>query len=161
MASENTIYPPHVPPPRYPIVRRAVAAFLDQAFVFLVILTFYRFSGQPGHAAKIGGSLGLRYYLWFGFMFWFLYLPFLEFILSATVGKWLVGLTVVSADRSKPLLQQTLKRHLLDGVDIFYFGVVYLFHPRSQNLQRLGDKWAGTVVKLADKKAKPSEQFSQ
>ncbi len=76
MKYENTFYPPHLTPPRYPIVRRAFAAFLDQAFVFLVILTFYRFVGQPGPVAKIGGYLSLRQYLWSGFFicrFWNLF----------------------------------------------------------------------------------------
>jgi len=132
--------PPHLQPPIYPIFRRRMAAFLDYAFVILLALTFYRFVKIPIK------DRALENYILFGPIIWFIYFPFIEFWTGATLGKWLFGLKVISTDRSQLQIHQNISRHVLDLPDLFYFGFAFLAHPRSQKLQRLGDKWAGTMV---------------
>jgi uncharacterized RDD family membrane protein YckC len=155
---DHTFFPPHVMPPRYPIFRRALAALIDYIFVTLVIITFYRFVELPVHR-NAAAHLISRAYLGFGLIFWFIYFPFVEFVFGATIGKWLFGFVVKSIDGSHPLIDQNFKRHLLDIVDVFYFGFAFLMDQRNPELQRLGDKWAGTVVKRVRLKARDEDQF--
>jgi uncharacterized RDD family membrane protein YckC len=71
----------------------------------------------------------------------------LESAWGATVGKRLVGLRVTMADggslTGRAVLIRTLCR-LIDGILFYAVGVVLIW--ASPRRQRLGDRWAGTVV---------------
>ncbi len=47
----------------------------------------------------------------------------------------------------KPTFGQSFKRHLLDPIDMFFFGLIgILTIKNSVKNQRLGDMWAKTIV---------------
>jgi uncharacterized RDD family membrane protein YckC len=71
----------------------------------------------------------------------------LERAWGATVGKRIVGLRVAMADGSavpgRAVLIRTLCR-LIDGILLYAVGAVLVW--ASPQRQRLGDRWAGTVI---------------
>jgi uncharacterized RDD family membrane protein YckC len=76
------------------------------------------------------------------------YFVVLEGLAGATVGKWLVGLRVVTPDGHKPGLSKGLLRNVLRVVDTLpalnILGVVLI--ACSPERARLGDRVAGTRV---------------
>ena len=80
---------------------------------------------------------------------WFIFTVCFEFSLGSTLGNGIVGLKPVKQENlnKKISFMQSLKRHLLDPIDMFFFGLVgYLVMKSNQNGQRLGDIWAKTIV---------------
>lgn len=70
-----------------------------------------------------------------------------EAIHGSTPGKMLLGITVLSTDGSYCGFTQALKRALAFYVDSLVFGLPALSSMRSSSRQqRIGDRWAGTVV---------------
>ncbi len=77
---------------------------------------------------------------------------------GATLGNLFVGLKPVSirkpADSStfsetdeKLTFEQSLKRHLLDPIDMFFFGLIGIITIKNTDKnQRLGDIWGNTIV---------------
>ncbi|WP_394335734.1 RDD family protein [Flavobacterium cyanobacteriorum] len=50
-------------------------------------------------------------------------------------------------NRNKPTFFQSLKRHVLDPVDMFPFGLIAIITIKNTDKhQRLGDLWAKTIV---------------
>ncbi len=91
-------------------------------------------------------------------LFWALMTVGLEQFLGATLGNSLVGLKPISIKKEvdtptwgnhtdKPSFGQSLKRHLMDPIDMFFFGLVGIVTIKNTPLnQRVGDLWAKTVV---------------
>ncbi|MGD8968923.1 MAG: RDD family protein [Anaerolineae bacterium] len=77
-----------------------------------------------------------------------LYFVLLKGLVGATLGKWALGLHVVSAGGGKPGLARSAARNLLRLVDglpaLNIMGVVLIL--RSPERARLGDRVAGTRV---------------
>jgi len=71
---------------------------------------------------------------------------------GSTIGKWLCRITVISEDGVSASPVAALKRELAFYVDSLVFGIVAALSMKdSPRRQRIGDKWADTmVVKLAD-----------
>ena len=66
---------------------------------------------------------------------------------GASVGKLLCGLRVLTAEGLPCSLVHTFKRSLVFPVDAFFFGIVaYSYMKDSAKQQRLGDRWAQTMV---------------
>ena len=74
---------------------------------------------------------------------------------GATIGNLLVGLKPISILKNKYILinenkltfGQSFKRHLLDPIDMFFFGLVGIVTIKnSDKNQRVGDIWAHTIV---------------
>jgi uncharacterized RDD family membrane protein YckC len=88
------------------------------------------------------------------------FLPFLAGLVGATVfeivceaghgstlGKLILGMTVVQEDRSFCRLSSAVKRSLAYYLDSLFFGLIgYLEMKGNVSEQRHGDKWAKTVV---------------
>jgi uncharacterized RDD family membrane protein YckC len=78
----------------------------------------------------------------------FLYFVLLEGLLGATLGKWALGLRVVSTEGTNPGLARSALRNVLrlvDGLPAFNIvGVVLIL--RSSERARFGDRVAGTRV---------------
>jgi uncharacterized RDD family membrane protein YckC len=145
----------HITPPLYSaqasLVKRMVAVILDYALVSVVTVTFYRFVDFP----EIGSYHSQGGYIYFAVFLWLLYFPLMEFIFGMTLGKWLFDIKVINKDGSDTLLNQTLKRHLLDIVDFSFFGLTAILIIKfTHQPQRLGDMWAGTLVIKQKKKKK-------
>jgi uncharacterized RDD family membrane protein YckC len=71
----------------------------------------------------------------------------LESAWGATVGKRIVGLRVVMTDGREPTERAVLIRtmcRLVDGLLLYAVGAVLVW--ASPRRQRLGDRWAGTIV---------------
>ncbi|MGC9398326.1 MAG: RDD family protein [Anaerolineae bacterium] len=77
-----------------------------------------------------------------------LYFVLLEGLVGATLGKWALGLRVISADGGRPGLGRSAARNLLrlvDGLPAFnILGIVLIL--RSPENARFGDRVAGTRV---------------
>ena len=82
-------------------------------------------------------------------LFWFFMTIGLEQLLGRTIGNYAVDLKVIpiDSDQDKISFGQSIKRHLLDVLDMSFFGVVgILCIKSSERNQRLGDMWAETLV---------------
>lgn len=80
------------------------------------------------------------------------YFVLLEGLAGATVGKFVLGVRVRGLDGSRIGLGPALVRNLARVVDAFPYVIPYLVGgivvSRSDTRQRLGDRWARTVVIL-------------
>lgn len=77
-----------------------------------------------------------------------LYSAAFEWLLAATIGKLLMGVRVVQTDGTKCSLIVAVVRNasrVVDFLPAFYVLGILVAH-RSSRRQRLGDRWAGTVV---------------
>lgn len=82
-------------------------------------------------------------------LFWFLTTVGCEVGLGSTIGNSLVGLKPIpiSGINRRLSLLESFKRHLLDPVDMFFFGIVGIVTISStQKNQRVGDLWGKTIV---------------
>lgn len=78
---------------------------------------------------------------------WFLYFVVVEAFYGATLGHQALNLKVLNTDRKDIDFTQALKRHLLDPVDMFFYGIPAIIAiTKSNKHQRLGDMWADTIV---------------
>ncbi|HEY0666827.1 MAG TPA: RDD family protein [Sphingobacteriaceae bacterium] len=124
--------------------KRILATLLDYGIYFLV---FYIYVNFLGHANDEGGKTVD------GLLFlplpitWFCYFIIVESIYGATLGYQAFNLKVVAVNRKLISFRQTLKRHLLDPIDIFFYGIPAIIAIKnSEKHQRIGDMWANTIV---------------
>jgi uncharacterized RDD family membrane protein YckC len=127
------------------LVRRCFAAFVDFVVVFLLAGAAAPLYVERGPAAI---ALGIA-------LIWIGYHAFLEACLGVTVGKWLAGIRVATAQGNPPGLRRAVVRSALRLVEvnpILLAGLpAGIVAERSEFKQRLGDKLAGTfVVKYRD-----------
>lgn len=80
-------------------------------------------------------------------IFWGIMTIGVEQLFGQTLGNYAVDLKPISIENTKPSFVQSLKRHLLDPIDMFFFGLIGIILIKStENNQRLGDIWAKTIV---------------
>jgi uncharacterized RDD family membrane protein YckC len=83
-------------------------------------------------------------------LIWLAYYTLMEGFFGATVGKFATGIRVVREDGSKADLQAALVRTVSRFVDAMPLFIPYLVGAiviwTSPKRQRLGDRWAHTVV---------------
>lgn len=81
-------------------------------------------------------------------LFWFVYLCVIETTCSSTLGNFIVQLKPVDLQTgNKITLKQSFLRHIVDVLDMFFFGLVAFIIIKSSNeSQRLGDLLAKTKV---------------
>lgn len=133
------------PKPKY-IVRRYLAGFIDYSIVYFITFLLVFILGTPDdeytyHLNGLPASIPV--------LFWFLFIVCLETWFGATVGNTIVQLKPVtfSGYSKKISFGQSFKRHLLDPIDMFLFGVIgIVIIKTSDKNQRLGDIWAKTTV---------------
>jgi uncharacterized RDD family membrane protein YckC len=128
------------------IRKRFLAALIDYVIInticFFIIMTY----GTPdeNEVYHLDGWPALILIL-----VWAFWTIGLEQIYGATLGNSIFKL------KPKPLKNhdqkisfiQSLKRHLLDPIDMFFFGLIgYLTIKNTAMNQRLGDLWAETIV---------------
>ncbi|WP_282179195.1 RDD family protein [Maribacter stanieri] len=137
------------------IGKRIAAGLVDYiiiyAFFFIYVYSFGKPTEDGGY--RVSGFLGLVPVL-----FWGLMTVGLEQLFGATLGNGILGLKPKSIKKDadgqiwgnfmdKPTFGQSFKRHLLDPIDMFFFGLVGIITIKNSELnQRLGDMWAKTVV---------------
>lgn len=123
-----------------------LAGFIDYGIIFLFTgLIFYFFGESKNERGFFIGWLPV-----FGVMlFWFFFTVGLEHLVGATIGNILQNLKPVPKADPRVYLtfSQSFKRHLLDLVDLWLFGLLGIILIKNTKYhQRLGDLWAKTIV---------------
>ena len=133
--------------------KRIIATLLDYTLFSLATFIYIMLAGHDNNEGgkTVNGLLALIIPT-----VWFIYFVVIEAINGATLGHQGLYLKVLTVDRNEIEFTQALKRHLLDPIDIFIYGIPAIIAIKnSDRHQRLGDMWAKTIV--VDKKDK--EQF--
>jgi uncharacterized RDD family membrane protein YckC len=130
--------------------RRFGALFVD----LLVSLVWSLPLSQSTRIETVSGSyysFGLRGWHFVAVLaIWLVYAIVLEAAFGATPGKFAAGIRVVGTDGERITTSQAIVRNLARIIDAFPWFFPYLlgaiFVWNSQTRQRLGDRWANTVV---------------
>ena len=130
--------------------RRFVAIFVDGLIIGVMAGPFADIQRGPGYFrvewhgphAVWPGAIAIVYYL------------LLEGAAGATIGKFATGIRVVKEDGSKLNWSSALIRNVARFIDVFPYVFPYLVGAisvwSSPTKQRLGDRWANTVVVTKD-----------
>ena len=128
------------------IGNRIFAGLIDYIIIYAITFFLIFTLGQPNDEG--GYSLnGLPALI--PMIFWLILTVGFEIGLGATLGNLIVGLKPVSKNdpNRKLTFTESLKRHLLDPIDMFFFGLVGIITIKNTDLnQRVGDLWAKTIV---------------
>lgn len=125
---------------------RILAGFIDYLIIYGFFFIYVYAFGEPNNAGgySVNGLPALVPIAFWGFM-----TVGLEVGFGATLGNSLVGLKAIpisGVDR-KLTFGESLKRHLLDPVDMFFFGLIGIITIKNtEKNQRIGDLWAKTIV---------------
>lgn len=124
--------------------RRIFATVIDYG----LYLTFFCFYVEYfGHDNDTGGKTVEGLPALPVFLCWFVYFILIEGLAGATLGHMVLKLQVVTLDRRRIGLKEALKRHLLDFIDILFYGIPAIIAIKnSDKHQRIGDMWAKTIV---------------
>ncbi len=125
---------------------RFVAGLLD--YLIIYGFTFYLVymlgeSNDVGEYTLTGSPLLIP------IIFWLLMTVGLEIWIGATIGNLILGLKPIPEEGGLRNLTfiESFKRHLLDPVDMAFFGLIGIITIKNTRLhQRVGDLWGKTVV---------------
>jgi len=81
--------------------------------------------------------------------FWLFMTVGAEQLFGVTLGNYTMDLKAIPINDNENNLSfgQSLKRHILDPIDMFFFGIVGIITiNNTEKNQRLGDIWAKTIV---------------
>ncbi|MCD4833275.1 MAG: RDD family protein [Bacteroidales bacterium] len=129
------------------IFRRIGATIIDYGLTITFFVYYLRFFGEysvtdDGYGYSTSGFKGLPIIL-----FWILNHVLIEYLMNATLGHWIFNLKVIDESGDKTKFKQNLKRHLVDFFEIFLYGIPAIISiNNSEYHQRIGDKWAKTIV---------------
>ncbi|MGB5981980.1 MAG: RDD family protein [Nonlabens sp.] len=128
------------------LLRRFIAGLIDYA----VIVILYIFYGYAFVAEIVDRCFEMTGLPAFGpFVIWGILSIGVELTLGATMGNTLVNLKPIplNSRNRKLLFSEFFKRHLLDPIDMYFFGIVAILTVKnSKSNQQLGDMWAQTIV---------------
>jgi uncharacterized RDD family membrane protein YckC len=143
---------------------RFLAGLIDYIIIFVFLYFVFVRIGEPNDE---GGYTLSGFQTLYPMIFWGVITVGFEQLFGATLGNLLIGLKPVSIRKSadnltfskieeKLTFGQSLKRHLLDPIDMFFFGLIGVITIKNTDKnQRLGDIWGNTiVVKVIEKKNK-------
>jgi uncharacterized RDD family membrane protein YckC len=124
--------------------KRIIATLLDYS---LFLLATYLYIMLVGHDNDEGGKTVNGLLALPILIVWFIYFVVIEACYSATLAHQGLYLKVVTIGRKEIEWTQALKRHLLDPIDILFYGIPAIIAIKnSDKHQRLGDMWAKTIV---------------
>ena len=128
------------------IGRRFLAGLIDYSIIWTVSFLIIMILGTPNDEGtyELAGLPAI-----IPVLYWFLMIVVIESTFGATIGNTIMGLKPVPLNNhnSKISFSQSLRRHLLDVVDMIFFGIVGIVTIKnSEHHQRVGDIWAGTTV---------------
>lgn len=126
--------------------RRIAAGLIDYLIVYCFAFLLIILIGDP---TDDGGYKLSGIELLIPVLAWLVVTVIIECTIGATLGNSLVGLKAIPINRDLRNLTffESLKRHLLDIVDMSFFGLVGIIAINSTNYnQRVGDLLAGTIV---------------
>jgi uncharacterized RDD family membrane protein YckC len=127
--------------------RRIAAGFIDYTIIYLFLFFIIILLGEPvpdGSYYELNGILAL-----IPITFWLLMTVGIEITAGATIGNLLLGLKAIpmNGQYRKLTFLESFKRHLLDPVDMFFFGLIgVIVIKNTEKHQRIGDLWAKTIV---------------
>ncbi len=124
---------------------RFLAGFIDYTIISIITFLLIYILGKPNDkgAYELNGLPAL-----IPIVFWGIFTIGIEQLFGATLGNGIVGLKPVQENLfGKISFMQSLKRHLLDPADMFFFGLVgFITISNTLKNQRVGDIWAKTIV---------------
>lgn len=137
------------------IGNRILAGIIDYVIICTFFFVYIYSFGEPNEDGgyTINGLPALV-----PILFWGIMTVGIEQFFGATLGNLLVGLKPVSIRKAsgsqnfgetykKLTFGQSLKRHLLDPIDMSFFGIIGIITINNTNQnQRLGDIWANTII---------------
>jgi uncharacterized RDD family membrane protein YckC len=127
-------------------VLRFIAGLIDYLIIFFGTMFLIYFLGEPTDDGGMALN-GLPGLLPFGL--WLIMTVGLEIGFGETFGNSLVGLKPIpkNGTNRKLTFAESFKRHLLDPIDMFFFGLVGIITIKNTDLnQRVGDLWGKTIV---------------
>ncbi len=128
------------------IGKRVLAGIIDYGIIFSFAIIFTIKFGEKTSAVsyELNGFPVI-----FPVLFWGIMTIGVESVFGATFGNYLVGLKPIPLNGNEKSITfiQSLKRHLLDVIDMSMFGIVgIILINNTEKKQRLGDLWAKTIV---------------
>ena len=125
---------------------RIIAGLLDYLVIGIFFYAYLYAFGEPDNLGKytVNGLPALV-----PILFWGIITIGLEQLFGSTFGNFMVGLKPLSINGINRELTfgQSLRRHLLDPIDMSIFGVIgILLIRKTEKNQRMGDIWAETIV---------------
>ncbi len=125
--------------------KRIGATILDYGLMFSVFMIYVL---QFGTYDSIEGNYSVHGFKSLPLIgFWLIYFVFVEYKYGSTLGHFVFNLKVINSKGQKTEIIQNLKRHLIDFIDIFMWGIPAMISIKNtENNQRLGDLWAKTIV---------------
>ena len=128
------------------LLKRFIACLIDYLLVYGFFFAFVYSFGKPNDEGgySVTGILSL-----IPIIFWFVIIVLIEVFFGATLGNSIVGLKPKSLTKNNGELSfsQSIKRHLLDPIDMFPFGLIAIITIKNTDRnQRLGDIWAKTII---------------
>lgn len=126
--------------------KRFIAGLIDYGLIFSYFLLMIYLFGKPNDE----GGYSVTGLPAFSIMiFWFIMTVGIEQLNGATLGNQFQNLRPIPKfdSRKELTIGQSIKRHLLDPIDLQIFGLIAVLTIRNTEFnQRLGDLWAKTVV---------------
>lgn len=129
------------------LLQRIIAGIIDYLIIFILFAVLIYFFGVPDGDGgySLNGLPALSVLL-----IWFVFTVGAEQLFGSTIGNLFSNLKPVSlkdSDIDKITFSQSFKRHLLDVIDMSFFGFIGIILIKSTDKnQRLGDIWAKTTV---------------
>ena len=126
------------------IKKRIIATLLDYSLFFIPVYIYVMYFGQSNEEGgkTLTGNMALIVPI-----VWLIYFVIIEAYWGATFAHQALNLKVFTAEGKEIKWTHALKRHLLDPIDIFFYGIPAIIAIKnSKKHQRLGDMLANTVV---------------
>ncbi|CAM3990713.1 RDD family protein [Flavobacterium antarcticum] len=126
------------------LTKRIFATLIDYGIYFMFFSIYILIFGSDNSEGgkTVSGILATPLSL-----AWFLYFVVIEALNGATLGHHCFDLKVVTTGRMKISFGHALKRHLLDPLDILFYGIPAIIAIKnSDKRQRIGDMWAHTII---------------
>ncbi len=128
------------------IGKRILAGFIDYLIIYVFSFYYIYAFGQPnGEGGYVVNGLPTLVPV----LFWGIMTVGLEIGLGATLGNSFTGLKAIPKNGTNRKLNfgESFKRHLLDPIDMFFFGLIAIVTIKNTDKnQRLGDIWGNTIV---------------
>ena len=128
------------------IGKRILAGFIDYLLIYIFFYMYVYAFGELNEEGEyaVDGLASLV-----PIIFWGIMTIGLETGFGATLGNAIAGLKAIpkSGTNRKLTLGESFKRHLLDPIDMFFFGLIGIVTIKNTDKnQRLGDIWGNTIV---------------
>jgi uncharacterized RDD family membrane protein YckC len=124
--------------------KRIIATFLDYSLFLIptyIYIMYFGYDNDEG-GKTVSGLLAMPIPA-----VWFLYFVVVEEVFGATLGHQSLNLKVLTLERGEIEFVHSLKRHLLDPIDILFWGIPAIISIKiTEKHQRLGDLWAKTIM---------------